>query len=180
MKKSHFGLLAASVALISTVAHAENLKICVEAETATDIQDVLKKVVPGPNPLYSGKGFIHIPWDKNETKGKGQATLRVNLTKAGSYYVFARTFWENGCGNSITLVVNDQERMLGEDGSYGKWHWVDCSARVDLKAGPNIIVLKNRETGVKIDQIFFCTDNTYSPVKTRPVTHDGATGNPIK
>ena len=116
MKKSHFGLLAAGIALISTAAHAENLKVCVEAETATDIQEVLKKVTPGSSKDYSGKGFIHIPWDKNETKGKGQATLKANLAKAGTYYVFARTFWENGCGNSISLVINGQERMLGEDG----------------------------------------------------------------
>lgn len=180
MKKSHFGLLAAGVALISTVAHAENLKICVEAETATDIQPVLKKVVPGVSKDYSGKGFIHIPWDKNFTKGQGQATLKVNLTKAGSYYVFARTFWENGCGNSIGLTVNDQERMLGEDGLYGKWHWVGSKTRVELKAGANTLILKNRETGVKIDQIFLCTDSEYEPTKLRPITHDGATGNPIK
>ncbi len=179
MKKSHFGLLAASVALISTVAHAENSKICVEAETGTDVQPVLKKVMLGSSKDYSGKGFVSIPWDKNETKGQGQATLKVNLAKAGTYYVFARTFWENGCGNSIGVSVNGQERMLGEDGSYGKWHWVGSRTRVDLKAGLNTIIVKNRETGVRVDQIFLCTDSEYEPTKLRPITHDGATGKAV-
>ena len=180
MKKSHLGLLVAGMALISTVAHAENTKLCLEAETATDIQPVLKKVTPGTSKDYSGKGYIHIPWDKNETKGKGQATLKVNVAKPGMYYVFARTFWENGCGNSIGLSINEQERMLGEDGSYGKWHWVGSKTRVDLKAGLNTILIKNRETGIKVDQIFFCTDSEYEPTKLRPITHDGATGNAVK
>ena len=184
MKKSHFGLLltpvAAGLLLTPLAAQAANTKICLEAESAASVQPVLKKVLPGPDKDYSGKGFIHIPWDKNETKGVGQATLKLNLTAPGAYYVWSRVFWENGCGNSIGLVVNGQERMLGEDGTYGKWHWRDSRTRVDLKAGANTIVLKNRETGVKVDQIFFCTDADYTPTKTRQVTHDGGTGKAVK
>jgi hypothetical protein len=175
MKKSHFGLLAAGVALFPIAASAAT-KICVEAESATAVQPALKKVLPGANAAYSGAGYIHIPWDKNETKGQGQATLKVNAAAPGAYYVWARTFWENGCGNSISLSVNGQERILGEDGTYNKWHWVNSGTRVEVKKGLNTIVLKNRETGVKIDQVFFTDDPDYTPTKTRTVTHDGATG----
>lgn len=179
MKKSQVGLLAVGLMLLPLAARADNTKICVEAESATDIQSVLKAVTPGPSPKYSGKGFIHIPWDKNETKGQGQATLKINVAKPGDYYVWARTFWENGCGNSISLSVNGQDRMLGEDGTYGSWHWVQNVTRVPLKAGLNTVILKNRETGVKVDQIFFCTDSEYTPTNIRRVTNDGATGKAI-
>lgn len=171
--------LALAALALSSAAQAAT-KICLEAESAGTVQAALKKVTPGSNTAYSGKGYIHIPWDKNETKGQGQATLKLNVAKAGNYYLHARTFWENGCGNSILLSVNGQERMLGEDGTYNAWHWVDNTVKVPLKAGMNTIVLKNRETGVKIDQIFLTDDSEYAPVGKRKVTHDGATGKSLK
>lgn len=176
--KNKIALVLAGLA-VSTAAHAAT-KLCIEAESAGSVELALKKVVPGTSKDYSGKGYIHIPWDKNETKGQGQASYKLNAPKAGNYYVFARTFWENGCGNSVLLVINGQERMLGEDGTYNKWHWVANPTKIPLKAGVNTIVLKNRETGVKIDQIFLTDDSQYEPTNTRKITHDGATGNPIK
>jgi hypothetical protein len=176
--KNKIALVLAGLALSSAAQAAT--KICLEAESSGAVQAALKKVTPGTNSAYSGTGYIHIPWDKNETKGQGQATLKLNVPKAGNYYVFARTFWENGCGNSILLSINGQERMLGEDGTYNSWHWVSNTVKVPLKAGMNTIVLKNRETGVKVDQIFLTDDSEYEPVGKRKVTHDGATGNPIK
>ena len=179
MKKPFLSLTAAALLLAPLAAQAAT-KICLEAETSTDIQETLKKSLPGTSTLYSGKGYIEIPWDKNVSKGQGQATLKLNQSAAGTFYIWARTYWGNGCGNSIMLVVNGQERILGEDGTYGKWHWVDSRTKVELKSGLNTIVMKNRETGVKIDQIFLTNDAEYTPTKTRAVTHDGATGNPVK
>ena len=176
--KNKIALILAGLA-VSSVAQAAT-KICIEAESAATVESVLKKVMPGASKDYSGTGYIHIPWDKNETKGKGQASFKLNAPKAGNYYVFARTFWENGCGNSILLIINGQERMLGEDGTYNKWHWVNNPLKIPLKAGANTIILKNRETGVKIDQIFLTDDSQYEPTNMRKTTHDGTSGNLIK
>ncbi len=176
--KNKIALVLAGLA-VSTAAHAAT-KLCIEAESATAIVPALKKVTSGTKPDYSGKGYIHIPWDKNETKGLGQATLKLSAPNAGNYYVSARTFWENGCGNSILLIINGQERMLGEDGTYNKWHWVSNPTKIPLKAGANTIILKNRETGVKVDQIFLTDDSEYEPQGIRKITNDGATGNPTK
>jgi hypothetical protein len=164
------GLLAA-VFTISNAAMAANAKVCFEAESAATVQSPIKKVLAGTSNKYSGKGYLDIPWDQNKTKGVGQAIVKVNVKKAGTYYLWARTFWANGCGNSIAVGVNGGSPItLGEDGTYDKWHWVGGNTRVNLKAGVNTFVIKNRETGVRVDQIFLCQDGDYTPVGKRPVT----------
>jgi hypothetical protein len=165
------GAVLATSAMTTQMAMAANAKVCFEAENAGAIQSPLKKVLEGSSKEYSGKGYIDIPWDQNKTKGQGSATIKFNVKKAGVYYVWARTFWANGCGNSIAVSVNGSgDKILGEDGTYDKWHWVGGAARVQLKAGTNTIVLKNRETGVRVDQFFFCQDSGYTPTGTRKVT----------
>ena len=164
---------ALAIGTISSASvYAAGAKVCIEAETATTVQSPLKKVMSGSSKLYSGKGYIDIPWDQNKTKGIGTATLRFNVKTAGVYYVWGRTFWANGCGNSVEVSVNGgAPKILGEDGTYDKWHWVGGAARVQLKAGANTLVLKNRETGVRVDQFFFTQDGGYTPVGIRKVTN---------
>jgi hypothetical protein len=164
------GLSLTTVATIATVAYAANAKICFEAESATAISSPLRKVQAGPNKKYSGKGFIDIPWDQNKTKGIGQATYKINVKTPGSYNLWARTYWANGCGNSIEVVVNGSSRVLGEDGTYDSWHWVNTRTRVALKAGINTFVLKNHETGVRIDQFYLTQDSEYVPTGIRKIT----------
>ena len=164
-------LLLTGAALISVVpaAFAANAKVCFEAEKYVAIENPLRKVGEKGT---SGGGVIEIPWDKNKTKGIGSATYKFNVKTAGVYYVWARTFWANGCGNSVAVAVNgSSSKVLGEDGTYDAWHWVGGKARVQLKAGVNTMVLSNRETGVKVDQFFFCQDKDYTPVNIRPISN---------
>lgn len=164
--------LAAVASVAGAALAAGNAKVCFEAETASSVESPLRKVIKSPNRKeYSGRGYIDIPWDQNKTKGIGKATFRVNAKTPGTYYLWARTFWANGCGNSVGISVNNgSEKILGEDGTYDKWHWVGGTARVALKAGANTFELQNRETGVRIDQIFLCQDPNYTPVGIRPTT----------
>lgn len=153
------------------VAWAANAKVCFEAEKTSSVKSPLKVLNPGKSSKYSGAGFLDIPWDKNKTKGLGSATYRVNVKTAGTYYLWARTFWANGCGNSIAVSVNGGAPItLGEDGTYDKWHWVGGNARVNLKAGVNTFVIHNRETGVRVDQVFLSQDRDYTPTGIRKVT----------
>jgi hypothetical protein len=171
--KQFFAAAAAlsGTGLLTTAAFAAGAKVCWEAEKPVSIESPLQKVTPGANSEYSGSGFLEIPWDQNKTKGIGQAGYRINVAKPGVYYIWARTFWANGCGNSIALSVNGAApKVLGEDGTYNKWHWVGGTSRVQLKAGVNTVVLKNHETGVRVDQFFFCQDGDYTPVNIRRVT----------
>lgn len=172
-------LTLVGVGLSTTAAMAANAKICWEAEKPAARVAPLTLVPPvpkvDPNDAlrsgFSGKGYLEIPWDKNVTKGKGQATYKVKVATPGTYYLWARTFWANGCGNSIAVAVNGgPANILGEDGTYNKWHWVGGAVRVKLNAGVNTVVLKNRETGVNVDQFFLCQDGQYTPVGTRTAT----------
>ena len=161
----------ATTGMAATCAMAAGARVCFDAEAAASMETPLKKVMPGASKQYSGRGFVEIPWDKNETKGMGQAGYRVNVKTAGTYTLWARTYWLNGCGNSIAVSVNGGPvAVLGEDGTYDKWHWVGGKARVRLKAGANTVVLKNRETGVRVDQFFLSQDDEYTPTGVRKVT----------
>lgn len=169
MKISPILFSGVAVALLTPAVFAANAKVCFEAEKAAKIQSPLKVV--GGKSGVSGGGYLEIPWDENKTKGIGEATYKFNVKTAGTYYLWARSFWANGCGNSVEVSVNGSDgKILGEDGTYDNWHWVGGRARVMLKAGPNTLTLKNRETGVQVDQFFLCTDRNYTPVNTRPVT----------
>lgn len=165
-------LLLTGAALLSVVpaAFAANAKVCFEAEKYVSIESPLVKKVGVKG--TSGGGAIEIPWDKNATKGIGSATYKFNAKTAGIYYISARTFWANGCGNSVEVSVNGKPSIpLGEDGTYDAWHWVGGKAKVQLKAGVNTLVLHNRETGVKVDQFFMCQDPYYTPTGIRPITN---------
>lgn len=158
-------------AILPGAAWAANAKVCFEAESATAVKSPVKISKPGASKKYSGRGYLDIPWDQNKTKGVGSATITVNVKKAGTYYLWARTFWANGCGNSIGVSTNGGDSIiLGEDGTYDRWHWVGGNARVKLKAGANKFVIKNRETGVRVDQIFLCEDGNYTPTGIRPIS----------
>lgn len=170
MKNQKFFLAGAALALLAPATFAANAKVCFEAEKSATIESPLKKVSGKTG--VSGGGYVDIPWDENKTKGLGQATYKFNVKTAGTYYVWARTFWANGCGNSILVDVNGgADKILGEDGTYDAWHWVGGKARVTLKAGVNTLTLKNRETGVRVDQFFFCQDGDYTPTGMRKVTN---------
>ena len=170
LKLAALALTGLSGVLLPVAAQAANEKVCFEAEGASSVVKPVKIAKPGSNKKYSGKGYVDIPWDKNKSKGIGSATIYFNVQKAGTYYLWARTFWANGCGNSIGGKVNGGGTItLGEDGTYDKWHWVGGKTRVKLKAGRNKFVITNRETGVRADQIFLCTDKNYTPTGIRKI-----------
>ena len=168
--KSHLLFLGASVALWAGAACADNAKVCFEAETPDHMESPLRPV-KGQGNAVSGGGFLEIPWDQNKTKGVGYATYSIKAPKAGTYTLWARCYWANGCGNSIQLGTSKANlKLLGEDGTYDAWHWVGGKSVVALKKGKNNFVLHNHETGVRVDQIFLCTDPDYTPVGKRPIT----------
>src|SRR5262249_19872608 len=85
--------MAAGALLALTVGGAKafaagNAKVCFEAENFVSVQKPLRKVLAGPSHDYSGKGYLDIPWDRNLTKGIGEATYTVNVKTPGAYYLW--------------------------------------------------------------------------------------------
>ncbi|MDQ3813898.1 MAG: hypothetical protein M3347_08100, partial [Armatimonadota bacterium] len=83
------GLAVAATGIGATSALAADVRICFEAETATNVKPSLRTVNGGSVKGYSGTGYIDIPWDQNKTKGIGDATYKINVKKPGTYKVWA-------------------------------------------------------------------------------------------
>ena len=171
MKNLAFPAATAALFALPLAAHAQNAKVCFEAEHPIKIQSPLR-IVMGQGSAVSGGGYLEIPWDQNRTKGIGSATYVFNAPVAGVYLLWSRCYWANGCGNSILTSVNTPKggAILGKDGTYDAWHWVGGRARVKLGKGRNTLVLHNRETGVRVDQFFLCQDPFYIPQGIRKDT----------
>jgi len=151
---------------------AGDAKICFEAESAVRVEFPLK-VTAKKDKDISGGSYIEIPWDPDKKyAGRGEAVYRFTVEEPGLYYLWARTWWANGCGNSIEIQIDNYPKaMLGEDGTYDRWHWVDAKGvKFNLSKGEHTLKLLNRESGVRVDQIFLTQDRDYVPVKIRPVT----------
>ena len=148
-----------------TPAHALRMsKVCIEAETAKKVEPNFK-IVTTKDKTIGGKGYLAIPG--NAGKGKGKAEYTFKITRPGVYYIWARTFWEDGCGNSVGAVIDHQPQVvLGNDGTYDHWHWVTAKrTRFQLKAGEHTLTLLNREDGIRVDQILLVSDKDYVPTR---------------
>jgi hypothetical protein len=95
----------------------------------------------------------------------GGVVFTVKIPKPMRVKICLRTIWEDGCGNSIYLKTAGMERpvLVGDDGTYGVWHWVSTKSEITLPAGEQQVVLVNREDGVKIDQVLITGDANYEP-----------------
>jgi hypothetical protein len=165
-----FGLLFVLVTAFAFA--AGDAKICFDAEEVVKVDFPLKVTMKKDKDI-SGAGYVEIPWDpEKKNAGRGEATYKFTIEESGLYYLWARTWWANGCGNSIDVIIDNYPKaMLGEDGTYDRWHWVDAKGvKFNLSKGEHTLKLLNRESGIRVDQFFLTQDRDYVPVKIRPVT----------
>ena len=95
----------------------------------------------------------------------GMASLRFRVCTPGSYRLWARVWWTDGCGNSFRLKLNGKRLpTVGQDGTYKSWHWVDLKMRtLKLAPGEHVLEILGKEDGIKIDQFFLTTNTRYIP-----------------
>ena len=153
-------------------------KVCLEAETATELTAPMR-VVDAENPPAqakakpvagaSGNKYIEIP----EGAGKppdvlGDATFTFTIKKEGTYYLWARVYWPDGCGNSFGMSIDGAKAFtFGQDGTEKRWHWVQAPKRLkqlELEAGKHTLQVSNREDGAIVDQILLVNHKRYVPV----------------
>ena len=166
---------AVAVALGSPAAAQD--RIVLEAENSTDLKEPLviidasKPEVAKPAQGASGNKYLEIAQGKGkpaEGGTPGQAVLKFTVKKAGTYTLWCRCFWQDGCGNSFLMQLDDQPTFIfGQDATYDVWHWVKAPAKLSqfkLSRGDHKLVIQNREDGVRIDQVVFVNDARYVPV----------------
>jgi hypothetical protein len=159
-------------------------RVCFEAESAiavtapmrivgapgTAVSADLAKVLEGA----SGGQAIEVP----EGAGKppevgGDASFTFAVQKGGTYTLWCRVWWMDGCGNSFTLSIDDGPAFaFGGDGVYKKWHWVKGPAKpvIQLTPGTHTLKVANREDGVMLDQVLLVQERRYVPVDIETVT----------
>lgn len=160
--------LAIAVIAVSTLVVAAPSKVVVEGEKYSSINPSMQK---GSDSLASGGVYVGIPvarphaTSEGAPKDQGKATYKVNIPSAGTYRFWARTWWYDGCGNSFFLKIGSKPAVvLGQDGTYKKWHWVKGPS-LSLPAGQVTVVVQNREDGARLDQFLFTKDSRYIPVR---------------
>lgn len=167
------GLLASRPLAERAIAAPAPKQLCFEAEDGK---------ITAPVTLFkatdcSGGGAIEVKEGVNPVvkegepmpKLSGDVVLTLNVAQAGTYQLYARCWWMDGCGNSFYLTFDGNDRMTLSDGDYKRWHWVR-GPRVHLTAGKHTLKIANAEDGARMDQIFLTSDFRRIPVGKEKVT----------
>lgn len=153
-----------------TAARAAGVKICFEAETAELVEAPMVLVTNG---IEGASGaYLEIPEGAgnppNVTDGK--AVFSFDVPDDGVFTLWCRVWWEGECSNSFTVQIDGQPAFLfGEDATYKIWHWVKypvarTTAPLRLRKGRHTLTFRNREDGVRLDQVLLSADRRFVPV----------------
>lgn len=83
--------------------------------------------------------------------------------KAGMYQIWLRTWWRDGCGNSLRVGIDKQPtQLVGNDGTYQSWHWVRGPV-IQLTSGQHSLEMVPAEPGIRIHQIALSPESDFYP-----------------
>ncbi len=142
--------------------------ICVEAESAASVTAPMRVSADPADAAVkaaSGGRCLDVPQGVGKPpEVDGEAVLKLAVPDPGEYVLWARVWWLDSCGNSLTLVLDGGKPFaFGQDATYKSWHWVK-GMKVTLAAGAHELRIQNREDGVKADQVLLTRDMDYVPV----------------
>jgi len=155
------------IALVATVAWAATLKIVVEGEDYSSIKPSMAKAT---SEQAAGKAYVHIPLRRPHATSEtgpgdtGNCVYKIKVPSAGTYQLWARVNWFDGCGNSFFIIMDDKPSTYVTDATYGRWHWVK-GVKYTLTAGTHTIRFQNREDGAKLDQFMLINNTRYVPTR---------------
>ncbi len=157
--------------------------VVIEAETAAEIEAPMVIVsadrVPPGTEFVAGASegrYLEIP-EKAGNPPKleaGMARFEIEVPADGKYTLWARVYWEGECSNSFTVQVNDAAPfLLGDNATYKSWHWIKYPVSrmippLDLAKGRHVILIENREDGVRLDQLALSAHPRFRPVGIEP------------
>ena len=175
---------AAIFALLSSTAALGDDTICFEAEEmqgVTEPMEIVDTTALEPEAVEksvkgcSGGKYLQILLGKGKApKVSCQATFEFEVSNDATYYLWCRAMWDGECSNSFSISLDDAAPFVfGEDATFNTWHWIKAPPRLKqlkLNAGKHKITIKNREDGVKLDQVLLVSDKSHVPVAAEPVT----------
>ena len=181
-------IVMAMLAISAATAVAENfVTLAWEAEQATITGKVwsIRKKPEDPSGKVSEKLVLAVPrLGPGEHPARDEAVYKVKVPQDGVYYLWARTFWTNGCGNSIFMKVEGFDSgawAIGGDGTYNVMHWVCLTDGGKNNANPRPLKLKKgtiafsmgaKESATIIDQFLLTTDKKLTPANIYKATPD--------
>lgn len=168
------------VTLLSPSVRGQDVGLCFEAESAFQVDPPMRRVHATDSGLStqdraiaeaaSGGAYLEIPQGAGNPPQltAGAAKFLIEVPRPADYILWARVWWEDECGNSFTMRVDNQPAFVfGQDSTVRCWHWVRAPPRLpclSLSAGEHLLVVSNREDGARIDQILLTADPKYVPV----------------
>jgi len=130
----------------------------IEAEATSRAPDGVM-VVQDANDA-SGNRVLAVPLGAG--KENGTAAYSLPAIPAGSYTIWVRAHWTDGCSNSIGCVIGEAHIKISDE-LFKQWHWVGSSQQVSLPGGPVEMILLSLEDGIMIDQVLFTADRAFVP-----------------
>ncbi len=118
----------------------------------------------------SGQACLEIPQGAGNPPevNAGAAEFVFEIPQAGDYVLWCRVWWEDECGNSFTMQIDDHAPfVLGQNSTVQRWHWVKAPPRLkalSLTAGRHTLRVINREDGVRLDQLLLTRNPKFVPV----------------
>lgn len=161
-------------------------RVCLEAESGAQVTAPMRVVnaVDATNAGAvvtgaSGGKYLEIPKGAGHSTGtnEGSAQVSFELDRAGDYVLWCRVYWLSECNSSFTMALDGALPFtFGKDATYNTWHWVKAPPRLKqltLAQGKHTLTIRQRQDGVRLDQILLVLDKQYVPVGVEDVTSAG-------
>lgn len=182
-------LMLMSLGIATALLAGGSLTLCWEAEDAAGLTGkawLVKayKSKTDPSGKVSNDTVLRLPhYAQGEKPPADTVNYKVKVPEKGTYYLWARVFWKDGCGNSFYVSVGDEveDNILGGDGTYNVMHWVclNDAGKNDgrplplrLDKGVTTITVGAKESNTMIDQFVLTNDKKYTPANIVKPTRD--------
>ena len=100
--------------------------ILFEAESAARVKQLAPDLTIDQDEQASGSKTLKVTNAfKKSSVSQDILAYPLTISKPGTYKLWVRAWWEDGCGNSIAASVGQSApALVGNDGTYRVWHWV--------------------------------------------------------
>jgi hypothetical protein len=107
--------------------------------------------------------------DVFDRTGAHRAIYELKVTSEAAYYPWVRVWWQDGCGNSMTFLIESPDgvpkEFVADSGTYGSWVWLRLGGEsgVQLPAGTYRFIVQNREDGARFARLLLTRRPHYKP-----------------